>query len=57
MPTPQMSCIQVREIISESEEVKLRCQNFTKKKQMIERHCEDIRYNEVEILKNIMRVP
>jgi hypothetical protein len=41
-----MSCIQVREIISESEEVKMRCQNFAKKKQMIDRHCEDIRYSE-----------
>lgn len=57
MPTPQMSCIQVREVISETEDVKIRCQNFAKKRQIIEKQCEEIRYSEVDVLKKIVRVP
>jgi hypothetical protein len=52
-----MSCIQVREILSETEDVKMRCSHFAKKRQMIEKHCEEIRYSEADVLKNIMRVP
>ena len=35
----------------------MRCQNFAKKRELVDKYCEEIRYSEAEMLKNIMRVP
>lgn len=44
-------------MLSETDDVKLRCSNYGRKRQMIEKQCEEVRYGEAEVLKNITRVP
>lgn len=57
MPTPQMSCMQVREVLGHSEEVKQRCSQSFSQRKLAENCCEQVRYNEAEVLKKIIRMP
>lgn len=57
MPTPLSSCIHVREIISEAEDVKPTSSNYFMNRQLVETECQRKRYAEAETLKGIIRMP
>lgn len=57
MPTPQMSCIQLQEIIKESQQSAPNSPKAQQKRQMFDSHCEQRRFSEAEVLKNIMKLP
>lgn len=57
MPTPLSSCIHVREIISEAEEIKPTSPNYYLNKQLVEAECQRKRYGEAETLKGIIKMP
>jgi hypothetical protein len=57
MPTPQMSCVQMREIIKETHHVGPKCPNARRKRQLVDEHCQKQRFREAEVLKNITKLP
>lgn len=57
MPTPQMSCVQVREVLSHSEEPKTRCSQSLSQRRLAEQCCQQLRFSEADVLRKIIRMP
>lgn len=52
-----MSCVQVREVLAHSEEPKPRCSQSLSQRTLAEQCCQQLRFSEAEVLKQIIRMP